>query len=286
MSSRSAALERREIVARYDRGRDDEAKIDPWEDPQWEIYHKTDRFGFIHDQRLPLIRGNDNKVLYGRLTHAAVPYDECVSYCALFCLQKMIETEMKRVDKWVKMLQHWDNFSRPEQNEKVHKYGTMVCFVFAVLSPCAFASSFSSLGGGYTREYRIKFAVKCGNVCSGSVKSSLSKKEFIRWEDCFFLVFLFCVMGAEKMDQSTRCAWISSMWRKNCLHSLCILTVCRRKFWSIDWLIDFMVRLIDWYTVRLIDWLIGSLIQSRLIDRLMDWLIDCNTLVLPVCVIL
>ncbi|OQV20514.1 USP6 N-terminal-like protein [Hypsibius exemplaris] len=79
--------ERREIVARYDRGRDDNVAIDPWEDPQWEVYHKKDRYGFIHDQRLPVLSRNDNK--------------------------KMVETEMARVDKWLKMLQNWDYFTRP-----------------------------------------------------------------------------------------------------------------------------------------------------------------------------
>lgn len=62
MSQHNAVLERKEIVAKYDRGREDGAAIDPWEDPQFEVYHKTDRYGFIHDQRLPVSRGNDNKV--------------------------------------------------------------------------------------------------------------------------------------------------------------------------------------------------------------------------------
>ena len=40
-------IERQEIVARYDLGRDDGAKIDDWEDPKLEVYHKQDRWGFI-----------------------------------------------------------------------------------------------------------------------------------------------------------------------------------------------------------------------------------------------
>ena len=39
--------ERDEIVRRYDRGRDDDATIDDWEDPKFEIYHTQDRYGFI-----------------------------------------------------------------------------------------------------------------------------------------------------------------------------------------------------------------------------------------------
>ena len=39
--------ERRQIVAKYDKGREDGALIDDWEDPTYDHYHKTDRFGFI-----------------------------------------------------------------------------------------------------------------------------------------------------------------------------------------------------------------------------------------------
>lgn len=45
--------ERREIVAKYDLGREEGAKIDDWEDPKNEIFHIQDRYGFLHDQRLP-----------------------------------------------------------------------------------------------------------------------------------------------------------------------------------------------------------------------------------------
>ena len=39
--------ERRQIVAKYDKGRESGAKIDDWEDPSTEIYHTQDRYGFI-----------------------------------------------------------------------------------------------------------------------------------------------------------------------------------------------------------------------------------------------
>ena len=42
-----AREERAHIVNRYDRGREDGATIDAWEDPNFELYHKTDRYGFI-----------------------------------------------------------------------------------------------------------------------------------------------------------------------------------------------------------------------------------------------
>lgn len=39
------------MFQRYDDGR--EQQIDSWEDPGFEVYHQTDRYGFIHDKRLP-----------------------------------------------------------------------------------------------------------------------------------------------------------------------------------------------------------------------------------------
>ena len=42
-----AAAEQAAIVARYDKGREEGAQIDSWEDPKFEIYHVTDRYGFI-----------------------------------------------------------------------------------------------------------------------------------------------------------------------------------------------------------------------------------------------
>lgn len=42
-----AREERAAIVGRYDLGREEGAVIDPWEDPEFEVYHATDRYGFI-----------------------------------------------------------------------------------------------------------------------------------------------------------------------------------------------------------------------------------------------
>jgi len=41
-----SAAERDRIFSCYDRGREG-AEIDPWEDPAYEVYHTTDRYGFI-----------------------------------------------------------------------------------------------------------------------------------------------------------------------------------------------------------------------------------------------
>ena len=71
--------ERRQIVAKYDLGREDSAVIPDWEDPKFEFYHQKDRFGFIKDSRLPDADYRTEKQ------------------------QKQLEKEMKRLDKWLKM---------------------------------------------------------------------------------------------------------------------------------------------------------------------------------------
>ncbi|XP_052865333.1 uncharacterized protein LOC128271745 [Anopheles cruzii] len=73
-----AKEEREKIFLRYEKGREGGAEIDPWEDPQFEVYHQTDRYGFIHDKRLPRKRD---------------PHEA-----------KATEIEMERVKKWLKML--------------------------------------------------------------------------------------------------------------------------------------------------------------------------------------
>lgn len=43
-----ASEERERIFQRYERGRDNLiGQIDPWEDPEFEEYHKTDRYGIL-----------------------------------------------------------------------------------------------------------------------------------------------------------------------------------------------------------------------------------------------
>uniref|UniRef100_A0A182JNQ2 Rab-GAP TBC domain-containing protein n=1 Tax=Anopheles christyi TaxID=43041 RepID=A0A182JNQ2_9DIPT len=73
-----AKEEREKIFQRYDKGREPGAEIDPWEDPQFEVYHQTDRYGFIHDKRLPRKREPQET--------------------------KALEIEMGRVKKWLKLL--------------------------------------------------------------------------------------------------------------------------------------------------------------------------------------
>ena len=42
-----AVEERKTIVEKYKHGRHEGANIDPWEDPEFNVYHALDRYGFI-----------------------------------------------------------------------------------------------------------------------------------------------------------------------------------------------------------------------------------------------
>ncbi|CAG9558293.1 unnamed protein product [Danaus chrysippus] len=85
-----ASEERERIFQRYERGRENlVGQIDPWEDPEFEDYHKTDRYGFIHDERL---------------LHKTAP--------------QKVNVEVEREKKWVKMLGSWDT---PATKEKLHR---------------------------------------------------------------------------------------------------------------------------------------------------------------------
>ena len=39
--------ERVALVAKYDKGRDEDAEVPPWEDPDLSLYKCTDRYGFM-----------------------------------------------------------------------------------------------------------------------------------------------------------------------------------------------------------------------------------------------
>ncbi|XP_053397365.1 USP6 N-terminal-like protein [Mercenaria mercenaria] len=91
-----AALERQEIVAKYDKGREEGAQIDPWEDPAFEVYQVTDRYGFIHNKALP------------HMTDAAET--------------KAKQIELERTTKWVKMIKNWKKYYPGEKlTRRVYK---------------------------------------------------------------------------------------------------------------------------------------------------------------------
>ncbi|KAM8973819.1 USP6 N-terminal-like protein isoform 2-T2 [Pelodytes ibericus] len=85
-----SALERADIVGKYDKGRDG-AKIEPWEDADYLVYKVTDRFGFLHAQELPFHDG---------------------------AIEKQKHLEIERTSKWLKMLKSWDKY---KNSEKLHR---------------------------------------------------------------------------------------------------------------------------------------------------------------------
>ncbi|NWU97814.1 US6NL protein, partial [Upupa epops] len=83
------AQEKAEIVAKYEKGRQEGAPIDPWEDADFTLYKVTDRFGFL--QRFLLgFWWSDFSVLFP------------------LCQQK--QQEIERVNKWLKMLRKWGKY--------------------------------------------------------------------------------------------------------------------------------------------------------------------------------
>nr|XP_014342628.1 PREDICTED: USP6 N-terminal-like protein isoform X5 [Latimeria chalumnae] len=79
--------ERAEIVAKYDKGREG-ANIDPWEDADFLLYKVTDRFGFLHEEELPV-------------------YDAVG--------EKHKQVEIERTAKWLKMLKSWDKYKNSDK---------------------------------------------------------------------------------------------------------------------------------------------------------------------------
>ncbi|CAA9996393.1 unnamed protein product [Nesidiocoris tenuis] len=94
-----AAEERAAIVAKYHHGRKDGAKIDPWEEPSFEIYHVLDRYGFIHDKNK---HSSDE-----RITETANPAETKI--------------EMEREKKWIKMLNQWDRVPAEKLKRRIFK---------------------------------------------------------------------------------------------------------------------------------------------------------------------
>ncbi|XP_004517327.1 USP6 N-terminal-like protein isoform X3 [Ceratitis capitata] len=85
-----AADEREAIFNRYSLGLDPKNVVDPWENPTFELYHITDKYGFMHDSRLPDTRDSQE-------------------------LQRT-KIELERDKKWMKMLANWN-----PNNEKVRR---------------------------------------------------------------------------------------------------------------------------------------------------------------------
>ncbi|KAM4899579.1 uncharacterized protein FYW23_005054 isoform 2-T7 [Sylvia borin] len=82
------AQEKAEIVAKYEKGRQEGVQIDQWEDADFTLYKVTDRFGFLHEQELP--------------TRTALE-------------EKQRQQEIERVDKWLKMLKKWGKYRNSDK---------------------------------------------------------------------------------------------------------------------------------------------------------------------------
>ncbi|NXC03022.1 US6NL protein, partial [Orthonyx spaldingii] len=100
--------EKAEIVAKYEKGRQEGAQIDQWEDADFTLYKVTDRFGFLHLVSSPL--------------------------------HQQKQQEIERVDKWLKMLKKWgkyrnsDKVRRKRKNQRSLKHCLILLVTFLEIS--------------------------------------------------------------------------------------------------------------------------------------------------------
>ncbi|XP_016317565.1 USP6 N-terminal-like protein isoform X2 [Sinocyclocheilus anshuiensis] len=79
--------ERAEILAKYDKGKES-AEVEPWEEANFDLYKAVDRFGFLHEDELPVYDVVEEK-------------------------QKHLEVE--RTTKWLKMLKSWEKYKNSDK---------------------------------------------------------------------------------------------------------------------------------------------------------------------------
>ncbi|KAG7454609.1 hypothetical protein MATL_G00261570 [Megalops atlanticus] len=79
--------ERAEIVAKYDKGKEG-ATVEPWEDSNFHLYKVIDRFGFVHENELPVCNSVE---------------------------EKHKQQEVERTTKWLKMLKSWDKYKNSDK---------------------------------------------------------------------------------------------------------------------------------------------------------------------------
>ncbi|KAI1727804.1 rab-GTPase-TBC domain-containing protein [Ditylenchus destructor] len=84
--------EREQIVEKYEQG-PDQKHIDPWENPDFELYKATDRFGFIHKNALP---------------------PEEIE-------RRRIQREVRREGKWLQMLEEWKQLRPTKLDKRIWK---------------------------------------------------------------------------------------------------------------------------------------------------------------------
>ncbi|NXG01204.1 US6NL protein, partial [Sakesphorus luctuosus] len=103
------AQEKAEIVAKYEKGRQEGAPIDHWEDADFTLYKVTDRFGFLQ------LDGPPSSTMHQK------------------------QQEIERVDKWLKMLKKWGKYRNSDKVRRKRKSmcleGVMVAVVVVEASP-------------------------------------------------------------------------------------------------------------------------------------------------------
>ncbi|KFR15815.1 USP6 N-terminal-like, partial [Opisthocomus hoazin] len=92
--------EKAEIVAKYEKGRQEGAQIDPWEDADFTLYKVTDRFGFLQ-----YLLG----LFFLKFALSSSP------------LHQQKQQEIERVDKWLKMLKKWGKYRNSDKVRRKRK---------------------------------------------------------------------------------------------------------------------------------------------------------------------
>ncbi|NXP99861.1 US6NL protein, partial [Vidua macroura] len=87
------AQEKAEIIAKYEKGRQEGARIDQWEDADFTLYKVTDRFGFLQ------LNGPPSSTVHQK------------------------QQEIERVDKWLKMLKKWGKYRNSDKVRRKRVYG-------------------------------------------------------------------------------------------------------------------------------------------------------------------
>ncbi|NWW74276.1 US6NL protein, partial [Climacteris rufus] len=99
------AQEKAEIVAKYEKGRQEGAQIDQWEDADFTLYKVTDRFGFLQ------LDGPPSSTV------------------------RQKQQEIERVDKWLKMLKKWGKYRNSDKVRR--KRESMRCLDSTVVLACS-----------------------------------------------------------------------------------------------------------------------------------------------------
>ncbi|NWY95335.1 US6NL protein, partial [Loxia curvirostra] len=94
------AQEKAEIVAKYEKGRQEGAQIDQWEDADFALYKVTDRFGFLQ--------------------HLLGPF--FLKFVFSSSLHQQKQQEIERVDKWLKMLKKWGKYRNSDKVRRKRVY--------------------------------------------------------------------------------------------------------------------------------------------------------------------